>query len=108
MFVRENLERDFYSSYSQQLLLGVIHSVMKVGIILPFKSASSKNSGLPLTDEYERTVLKFLGYSNSQLKKISCWFMIQGDMDKNDTQIMAEMGDFTKEPKMLKRFARRG
>lgn len=51
---------------------------------------------------------KYIGYSNSQLKSHSCWYLLEKDGVLQEDQVINEMGNFDKETKILKRYARRG
>jgi len=52
---------------------------------------------------------KFIGYSSSQMKHHSCWFIATDPHCELSEQIvMDRMGSFNHEPKILKRYARRG
>jgi RNA dependent RNA polymerase len=60
-------------------------------------------------------VLRFLNYSNSQIKRHSSWFLVGPEqVDENDPlflgekQIIESLGDFNFEKNILKRYARRG
>jgi hypothetical protein len=70
-FMSENLERGFYQQQTdggRSLLLGFIHSIIKNGILI--FPAGSKESGVM------GCVLRFLNYSNSQIKSHSAWFFV--------------------------------
>lgn len=57
-FVNDDLDKAFYFNLTAEYLLGHIHSVLRNGIYA--------GRGLHL---------KFLSYSNSQLKNHTCWFV---------------------------------
>lgn len=63
--------------------------------------------GIPLFNgDSEKSLLRFLSYSNSQLKRHSAWFLLGSE--PSESSIMASMGDFSKETNILKKYARRG
>ena len=53
---------------------------------------------------------QFLGYSNSQLKNHSCWFLCVNNpwLKITEKEIVDYMGNFDKEKNILKKFARKG
>jgi hypothetical protein len=74
------------------MLLGFIHRIMKEGLVIfpPEKRPGMQpNAGC---------VLKFLSYSNSQIKRHSAWFLVQTVEPVPDVLsekiIMDSMGDF--------------
>ena len=75
-------------------LLGYVHHVLVYGIKLG------------------NYCLKFLSYSNSQIKSHSCWFLAYNiynhKQNLTDEKIMESMGDFSNEKNILKKYARRG
>lgn len=78
----------------KSLLLGYIHSILKQGHVI-----------------HPRCVLKFLSYSNSQIKRHSAWFLVNTGTDADaldEDYIMRSMGDFAFEKNVLKQYARRG
>ena len=101
-FVKETLEKDYYAT--QDYLLGHVHGVMKSGVYC----------GRDLH-------VRFLSYSNSQLKNHTSWFLAQhtekprypttdGEEQSalTEAKIMCTMGRFCQEKNVLKRYARRG
>jgi hypothetical protein len=52
--------------------------------------------------------VKFLSYSNSQLKNHTFWFLADVENGIIDQNIIGEMGYFEGEKNILKRYARRG
>jgi RNA-dependent RNA polymerase len=77
---------------SVNYLLGYIHGIITHGFKL---------------GDYD---FQFLGYSNSQLKSHSCWFLCNNNPQ---AQIRADeidrfMGNFDKEKNVLKKYARKG
>jgi len=52
--------------------------------------------------------VKFLSYSNSQLKNHTFWFLADVENGIIDRNIIGEMGYFEGEKNILKRYARRG
>jgi hypothetical protein len=53
----------------RSLLLGYIHSILKNGLII-FPSSNKEGMINP------GCVLRFISYSNSQIKRHSCWFFL--------------------------------
>lgn len=94
-FVDEQLEKSYYHTENKNLLLGYIHHILMNGLSLgPYK-------------------LKFLSYSNSQIKNHCCWMLVTHCQNPGlnmitEEQIIASMGDFSKEKNLLKQYARRG
>jgi RNA-dependent RNA polymerase len=92
-FVTEDLDKGFYfGGQSVNYMLGYIHGII--------------THGFKLGDLH----FQFLGYSNSQLKSHSCWFLCSNN---SKAQISAEevdrfMGNFDKEKNVLKKYARKG
>lgn len=110
-FVNETFVSGFYQQQldgGRSLLLGFIHSLIKNGLLLYPASASD---GLTFN---AGCVLRFISYSNSQIKRHSCWFFVGPEnvkeypMTLNEDQIIESMGDFSREKNILKRYARRG
>ena len=81
-----------YSNRMSNNLLGYVHSILSSG----FKIGSLK--------------FEFLGYSNSQLKNHSFWFLCQNNADLpiTEEQVISYMGNFDNETKVLKKYARKG
>ena len=52
--------------------------------------------------------VKFLSYSNSQLKNHTFWFLADVENGIIDQNIIGEMGYYEGEKNILKRYARRG
>lgn len=88
------MERGYYFQRFEGTnhLLGYIFSIIKSGFSIG------------------NLAFKFLGYSNSQLKNHSCWFLCTNNPDKmiSEEQIVSFMGNFEKEKNILKKFARKG
>ena len=103
-FANEYLTRGFYQQQTdggQSLLLGFVHNIIKHGV--PVYDSDSHQPG---------AVLKFLSYSNSQMKGHSAWFLLTpveaSDNTLNENVIMDSMGNFSHEMNVLKKYARRG
>ncbi|CDW77053.1 rna-directed rna polymerase [Stylonychia lemnae] len=96
-FVNEYLEKGFYFTENMEWVLGYIHHVLYNGLQLG------------------KYILRFLSYSNSQIKNHSCWMIVETldsitefNTQLNENMIMSSMGNFSKEQNILKRYARRG
>ena len=93
-FVNENLEKGFYLTENMNWLLGYVHHVLTHGVSLAQYS------------------MRYLSYSNSQIKNHSCWMLVYNTETIKDNlsedAIMESMGDFSQEKNVLKRYARRG
>ena len=94
--MNDDLEKGFYNSKNATYILGYIHSVMTRGLY----------AGRDLQ-------MRFLSYSNSQLKNHTCWFIAQISQTAQKPElweptIINSMGDFRSELNILKRYARRG
>ena len=92
-FMTEDLDKGYYfGGMSENYLLGFIHGVI--------------SNGFKLGD----MAFQFLGYSNSQLKSHSCWFLcINNPLAHISTaEIETFMGNFDKEKNVLKKYARKG
>lgn len=90
-FVNEQLEKGFYFGDRERFLIGYIHSIVKLGLRVG-----------------DNMRLKFLSYSNSQLKNHTAWFLATITSGVTEDQIIDSMGVFSKEKNILKRYARRG
>lgn len=91
-FLTDTQEKGYYCGGNGDSLLGYVHSVMSHGFAL----GSCR--------------FQFLGYSNSQLKNHSCWFLCKDNpsLPITEEQIVNYMGNFDKETNILKKFARKG
>lgn len=112
-FTNESLTRGFYQQQTdggQSMVLGFIHSILKHGhVIYP----STKEEGQDQrTQPNPGCILKFLSYSNSQIKRHSAWFLVSPIEEIDDflteRLIMDSMGEFSFEKNILKQYARRG
>ena len=80
-FMTDTLDRGYYFGGNGDSLLGYVHSIIKKGFSL---------------GSYR---FQFLGYSNSQLKNHSCWFLcVNNPVHKiTENEIVSHMGNFDKE-----------
>jgi RNA dependent RNA polymerase len=85
------LDRGFYFTPIFEPYLGYIHLILQKGFFI--------GRGLRI---------KFLSYSNSQLKNHTFWFLADVENGLIDTNIIEAMGNFDNEKNILKKFARRG
>ena len=91
-FVGDDLLKGYYFGDNKGFIVGYLHQVITSG----FQLGNLK--------------FEFLGYSNSQLKNHSFWFMCNNNPDSpiSEAQIVNFMGSFDHETNLLKRFARKG
>jgi len=93
-FVTEDLDKGYYFSYQGcvNYLLGYIHGIITNGFSLG------------------NLRFQFLGYSNSQLKSHSCWFLCNNNPQARISagEVDKFMGNFDKEKNVLKKYARKG
>ena len=91
-FVQDSNDKGYYFAGHGDSLLGYIHSIMTNGFCVG------------------KLHFKFIGYSNSQLKNHSCWFLCSNNpnMPITESEITSYMGNFDSEKNILKKFARRG
>jgi RNA-dependent RNA polymerase len=93
-FVTEELDKGYYFTTNNfaNFLLGYIHGII--------------TNGFGLGDLH----FQFLGYSNSQLKSHSCWFLCSNNPQAqiSAAEIDQFMGNFDKEKNVLKKYARKG
>ena len=97
-FVTEEICQGYYHSSKPEknnFILGYIYHIVKDG----FKLGGNCD-------------MKFLAYSNSQLKSHSAWFLCERapwiNTEIDASQIAQFMGDFSKEHNILKKHARKG
>lgn len=91
-FLSDTDEKGYYFGGNAESLLGYVHSIMQNGFSLG------------------KCRFQFLGYSNSQLKNHSCWFLCVNNpwLEITENEIVSYMGNFDKEKNILKKFARKG
>lgn len=90
--VTEFSEKGSYAGDISTSFLGTVNLLIKIGI------------------EIGNLHVAFLGYSNSQLKSHSTWFLCENNPwhPISEEVITEYMGDFSKEKNILKKFARKG
>lgn len=90
-FTNENLEKDFYYGFFNELKLGNIFQFM--------------NNGLRFLDQ----TYNFFGYSNSQIKNHSTWFLLSSyDEDFTPGRLLETCGEVDNHDPILKQYSRYG
>lgn len=91
-FTQDTMDKGYYFGGNADALIGYIHLILTNG----FNIGNLK--------------FQFLGYSNSQLKNHSCWFLCNNNplMPISEAEITQYMGNFDSEQNVLKKLARKG
>ena len=86
------MDKGMYFDDKAAHLLGYIHQVIQKGF------------------QIGNLNMRFIGYSNSQLKNHSCWFLCCNNpvLKVSEEQVFSYMGNFERETNILKRMARKG